>query len=102
MPANHRHHAPDNRPGARQRGYTEEWERTRSIYLQMFPMCQAYRCVELAEHVHHLDGQGPKGSRGHDFTNLQGLCASHHSQTTAQEQPGGWHKGDGKTNQRLA
>jgi 5-methylcytosine-specific restriction enzyme A len=87
----HKHRARDTRPSARQRGYDSRWEATRSAYLSAFPICQHRDgCIEPATQVHHLDGQGPKGERGHDWSNLQGLCGPHHSQTTATDQPGGW------------
>jgi 5-methylcytosine-specific restriction protein A len=89
-PLNHLHRIPDNRPSARERGYDSEWEATRSIYLDRLPFCHYKNCRQYAQHVHHLDGQGPNGPRGHDFSNLQGLCAPHHSKITAQEQPGGF------------
>lgn len=87
----HTHRVKDTRPSARARGYDHRWQQTRQRYLAMFPQCQWHKgCISPATQVHHLDGEGPKGQRGHDFGNLQGLCAKHHSQTTAQEQPGGW------------
>jgi 5-methylcytosine-specific restriction protein A len=85
QPLDHHHREPDTRPSSRQRGYGQEWERTRSIYLDRFPFCHYHNCRQYAEHVHHLDGQGPKGPRGHDFTNLQGLCAPHHNKITGEE-----------------
>jgi hypothetical protein len=81
----HKHRAPDNRPGPRRRGYGPDWERTRAIYLQQCPFCHFHNCRQYATQVHHLDGQGPQGPRGHDFGNLQGLCHSHHSHITAKE-----------------
>jgi 5-methylcytosine-specific restriction protein A len=90
-PRPHKHRVKDTRPGARQRGYDWEWQQTRRKYLAAFPICQHPEgCISLATEVHHIDGQGPKGERGHDWSNLSGLCASHHSQTTATEQPGGF------------
>lgn len=79
------------RPTARQRGYDNQWEQTRRSYLATFPTCQhPDGCLTPATDVHHRDGQGPTGEHGHDWANLQGLCHSHHSQTTAREQPGGY------------
>ena len=73
-----------HRPSASERGYDRKWARTRRAYLKRFPHCQATGCTEPAVDVHHLDGEGPKGPRGHDWTNLQGLCHSHHSRITMQ------------------
>lgn len=79
------------RPGARQRGYDAEWERTRRAYLAAFPVCQyAGGCLEQATDVDHIDGLGPKGPRGRDWANLRGFCHRHHSQRTARDQPGGF------------
>lgn len=79
------------RPGARARGYDERWQRTRSAFLTAFPVCQhEHGCLEPAVDVHHIDGQGPLGERGHDWSNLAGLCKRHHSQITASEHPGGF------------
>ena len=87
----HKHRVKDRRPSARARGYDAKWQQTRADYLRYFPLCQWHEgCLCEATQVHHLDGQGPKGPRGHDWGNLSGLCAAHHSQITAQEQPGGF------------
>lgn len=45
-----------------------------------------------ATEVHHRDGLGPLGSRGHDFDNLQALTHACHSRITAINQPGGWNQ----------
>jgi 5-methylcytosine-specific restriction protein A len=79
------------RPSARARGYDTKWERTRRNYLAAFPICQhSAGCLNPAVDVHHIDGAGPLGDRGHDWSNLQGLCKPHHSKVTATDQPGGW------------
>lgn len=79
------------RPNARQRGYDSHWQRTRAEYLRLHPVCEDQRgCIEPATDVHHLDGRGPKGPKGHDHSNLQALCHAHHSSLTAQLQPGGF------------
>jgi 5-methylcytosine-specific restriction protein A len=93
QPRDHTHRAPDTRPSARARGYDREWERTRAEFIRAFPICQHQSgCLSPTTDVHHLDGKGPKGPRGHDWANLQALCHSHHSQLTAAEQPGGFHR----------
>lgn len=79
------------RPSARERGYDAEWERTRQDFLRSFPVCQdPGGCLAPATDVDHIDGLGPKGPRGHDWSNLRSLCHPHHSQRTARDQPGGW------------
>lgn len=75
----------------RQAGYDSKWERTRKDYLRLHPLCQWHEgCIAPAVDVHHLDGLGPLGPRGHDFSNLEGLCRRHHAKTTAAESPAGW------------
>ena len=64
------------RPSSRDRGYTRQWERTRARTLAHRPHCE--RCGQPATTVHHLDGQGPRGPRGHDPANLEALCARCH------------------------
>lgn len=82
---------PDTRPSAKQRGYDNQWRKTRKQFLRMHPICQDERgCIEPATDVDHIDGLGPKGPLGHDFSNLRALCHSCHSKRTARDQPGGW------------
>ena len=71
------------RGSAWERGYDTAWRRTRAQFLYEHPNCEV--CGELATDVHHIDGKGPKGERGHDHSNLQALCHSHHSQVTASD-----------------
>lgn len=79
------------RPDATARGYDRKWKQTRKDYLRLHPLCEDESgCIEPATDVDHIDGQGPLGPKGHDFTNLRALCARHHSQRTARDQPGGW------------
>ena len=81
----------DTRPSAYSRGYNARWKGTRADYLRYFPICQDHAgCIRDATQVHHLDGQGPRGTRGHDWGNLQGLCGYHHAAITAKEKPSGW------------
>jgi 5-methylcytosine-specific restriction protein A len=84
--------ARDKRPSAAARGYDAKWRRTRGRYLQLHPTCEEPGCTEPAIDVHHLDGLGPLGPRGHQHHNLLALCKTHHSQRTAREQPGGWNQ----------
>lgn len=43
-----------------------------------------------ATEVDHVDGLGPLGPRGHDWSNLRALTKRCHSRVTARNQPGGW------------
>ncbi|MFD0773463.1 HNH endonuclease signature motif containing protein [Streptomonospora algeriensis] len=82
----------------RTRAYTTpQWRRTRQAYLDAHPYCECDQCAQqsfllrpLASEVHHRDGRGPDGPRGHDWTNLQALTKACHSRITAVEQPAGW------------
>lgn len=85
------------RPTAHQRGYDARWRRTRSEYLDEHPFCECVDCGRLpagrrpaATDVDHIDGLGPKGPRGHDWTNLQALAHGCHSRKTNAENNGGW------------
>lgn len=85
-----RHRPKDPRPSAAKRGYDTRWRATRARFLREHPGCQFPDCPEPASDVHHRDGLGPSGPRGHDPSNLAALCQRHHSAITAQMQPGGW------------
>lgn len=77
------------RPSAAARGYGSEWRRTRARYLREHPLCEN-ACGRPARDVHHIDGRGPAGPRGHDPANLLALCGSCHSRVTAALSPAGW------------
>ena len=73
------------------------WQRTRGEYLRTHPYCECPECEQLpallrprATEVDHIDGLGPNGPRGHEWTNLQAMTKSHHSRKTARNEPGGW------------
>ena len=68
------------RPPSSARGYDAAWRRTRAAILRARPACE--RCGAPATDVHHVDGQGPRGPRGHDPANLEALCAPCHSRET--------------------
>lgn len=74
--------ADSTRPNAATRGYDARWQNTRTAYLTEHPRCQWPGCHRPATDVDHLDGLGPLAPRGHDWTNLRGLCHSHHSTRT--------------------
>lgn len=78
-------------------GYDARWYRTRAAYLREHPYCECDKHASepwilrpRATEVHHVDGLGPLGPRGHDWSNLKALTKSCHSHITATEQPGGW------------
>lgn len=72
---------PDTRDSAAARGYDAQWRQTRKAFLRKHPTCSEPGCEQRATHVDHIK---PKGQGGSDeWTNLQGLCHSHHSQKTA-------------------
>ena len=74
------------RPSAGQRGYGTRWQHTRARFLREHPYCEwPEACGHEAVDVHHLDGLGPGGPRGHDPANLRALCHRHHSILTARE-----------------
>lgn len=85
------------RPTAASKGYDARWARTRAEYLRAHPYCECDECEAMpallrprATEVNHMDGLGPLGPRGHDWTNLQAMTKAHHSRETARHQPGGW------------
>jgi 5-methylcytosine-specific restriction protein A len=82
------------RESASAKGYDAQWRKTRLEFLRAYPVCQDESgCVAKATDVDHIDGEGPRGPRGHDWTNLRALCHSHHSKRTARDQPGGFSMG---------
>lgn len=76
------------RASAHARGYDARWRRTRARKLKATPICEWPDCTAPATDVHHVDGLGPNGPRGHDMTNLQSLCHAHHSAETVAEDGG--------------
>lgn len=77
--------------------YDQRWQRTRRRYLKAYPYCQCPPCMGVpavyrprATEVHHRDGLGPHGPRGHAWDNLMSVTHAHHSRITSNEQPGGW------------
>ena len=79
------------RGSAAERGYDATWRKVRADYLEQHPLCSTEHCLRLATDVDHIDGLGPHGPRGYDWSNLRALCHPHHSERTARDQPGGWH-----------
>lgn len=83
-------HPPTTRPRGKttERGYGWRWQRFRLVFLAAHPLC--VQCEQrgrttAAEHVHHIDGLGPRGERGYDPDNLQALCAVCHNRISANQ-----------------
>jgi 5-methylcytosine-specific restriction protein A len=79
------------------KGYGSQWQRTRARFLAQHPYCECAQCGTLpvplkprATEVDHIDGLGPLGPRGYDWTNLRAMTKAHHARETARNQPGGW------------
>lgn len=83
---------PNPQTSSWRRGYDARWRRTRAAYLAAHPRCQVVGCTQPAREVDHVDGLGPLAARGHDWSNLRGMCKRHHAQRTARDQPGGWYR----------
>jgi 5-methylcytosine-specific restriction protein A len=85
------------RSPSKNRGRDSRWQRTSKAYLQANPLCECPECEALpmplrpaASEVDHIDGLGPLGPRGYDWTNLRSMTKACHSRATARNQPGGW------------
>ena len=72
---------PDTRPSATQRGYDVHWRRIRAQYLKAHPACVVCGVVEASNHADHIVAKANGGSD--QWSNLETLCATHHSQKTA-------------------
>lgn len=84
------------RPSAAKRGYGSDWRALRLAHLQGEPicrMCKAEGRVTVADCVDHIVPIAMDEARRLDPTNLQSLCASHHSAKTARED-GRWGRRD--------
>jgi 5-methylcytosine-specific restriction protein A len=65
--------------------YNEQWSELSRRFLAEHPECQRVGCTARATETHHIDGLGPSGPRGFDWSNLMALCKRHHSQITASD-----------------
>jgi len=70
------------RPNASARGYGAVWRRMRLMVLRRQPLCQWPGCNEIATQVDHIVPLVQGGPN--KLSNLQALCASHHSMKTNQ------------------
>ena len=82
-----------NRTAHRRAYQSPEWKRTRRDFLRAHPYCECDDCLELPELlrprasvVDHLDGLGPLGPRGHDWSNLRAMFKPHHDARTMRDQ----------------
>jgi len=76
----YRQQHPDTRDSAAARGYDSKWRMTRSAFLKKHPTCSEPGCQAKATHVDHIKARAQGGSD--EWSNLQGLCHSHHSSKT--------------------
>ena len=74
---NKRHDA--NRPSARERGYTRQWETARKEWLHFNPICAHPGCVNPATVVDHVTPHKGDMKLFWDKTNWQSLCAPCHN-----------------------
>ena len=79
-------HRKETRASSTARGYDRKWRKTRDAYIHAYPWCSEPDCREMATDVDHIDGLGPKGQYGHDWSNLRSYCHSCHSKRTARDQ----------------
>ena len=76
----------DDRPSAALRGYGRTWRKLRRMVLAREPLCRVCRARGIdtpatqVDHVVPLSAGGPN-----TMANLQGLCATHHSQKTGRD-----------------
>lgn len=76
---------PENRPGARQRGYDSRWERERRRFLTIHPLCIECKHsgrVEPATVVDHIRPHRGNNELFWDIDNWQPLCAACHNAKT--------------------
>ncbi len=74
----------------------KDWQRTRAAFLREHPYCECDECLQLpailrpaATVVDHIDGLGPLGPRGHDWSNLRAMTKAHHDRRTMRDQVNG-------------
>jgi 5-methylcytosine-specific restriction endonuclease McrA len=71
-----------NRPGARRRGYSREWQRARAEFLAEHPYC---RCGAPASEVHHTTPHRGDPGLFWDQSRWRSLCKGCHSAATLAE-----------------
>jgi 5-methylcytosine-specific restriction protein A len=75
-----------SRPNSRERGYSTRWDSLSRAFLRRYPNC--FDCGTKADVVDHIDGLGPTGPRGFDWSNLQSLCRACHGRKTVRHDGG--------------
>ena len=78
-----------NRGSASKRGYDRDWQRLRRAYLAQNPLCvdcQAEGRTTAAEVVDHIAAVADRPDLRLTWSNLRGLCKSHHDSRTARDQ----------------
>jgi 5-methylcytosine-specific restriction protein A len=86
----------DQRPSARQRGYTARWERYRLHFLRANPlcaMCQREGRVVPATVVDHVTPHKGDQALFWDPANHQALCKPHHDSTKQRQERRGFVSG---------
>jgi len=75
-----------NRPNARQRGYTRQWEQARAEFLRIYPYCAM--CGAPASLVDHITPHRGDQRIFWDKTNWQPLCTPCHSRHKQRQERG--------------
>lgn len=82
-----------NKRADRRAYQAKDWQRTRRAYLREHPLCECEDCAEIpeplrpaAQVVDHIDGLGPLGPRGHDWSNLRAMAKRCHDRRTMRDQ----------------
>ena len=82
----------DERPSARQRGYTVRWEKAARRFLKRHPTCAQFgkdvKCAGLAKHVDHIKPHDGDLRLFWDRRNWQRLCQPCHNRKTTKERSG--------------
>lgn len=67
---------------AGRRGYDSAWRKVRDPYIAAHPVC--VDCGAASTIADHLDGLGPLGPRGSDWSNLEAVCKRCHNRRSLQ------------------
>lgn len=90
-PIHKRQRTEDTRPSAAERGYDQKWRRTRAAFLKKHPTCVG--CGGDASEVDHIVPLKDGGTN--EWSNLQAMCKSCHSNKTNTFDGGFGNKGRG-------
>ena len=75
-----------NRPSARERGYTSKWEQAREAFLAAHPICALPNCGQPARIVDHIKPHKGDFKLFWDRKNWQPLCTHCHSSRKQSEE----------------